>query len=261
MHIHSSHPNFTREQPHARNVSRRSHGFYHHRNDREQPHARNGVEAKSRVLPPPQLTGNSPHARNVSRRSHGLLPPPQRQGTATCTECVEAKSRSFTTTATTGNSHMHRMCRGEVTVFYHHRKDREQPHAQNVSRRSHGLLPQPQRQGTATCTECVEAKSRVLPPQQQGTATCTKVSRRSTSLLTRCDCHGGDSNPRPPGSDRNPGALPLSYHDLMSVRANFWSYIFKGQFYCVQVKILLTLKLLYLWWRNRLVKSFWAPKY
>ena len=149
-----------------------------------------------------------------------------------------------------GNSHMHGMCRGEVTVFYHHRNDREQPHAQNVSsevtvfyhhrndreqpharnvsRRSHGLLPQPQRQGTATCTECVEAKSRVLPPQQQGTATCTKVSRRSTSLLTRCDCHGGGFEPTTPRIRQDPGALPLSYHDLMSVRANFWSYIFQG---------------------------------
>ena len=151
--------------------------FYHHRNNREQP-----------------------HARNVSRRSHGLLPPPQRQGTATCTECVEAKSRVFTTTATTGNSRMHGMCRGEVTVFYHHRNDREQPHARNVSRRSHGLLP---------------------PPQQQGTATCTKVSRRSTSLLDQMRLPWGGFEPTSPRIRQDPGALPLSYHDLMSVRANF----------------------------------------
>ena len=133
------------------------------------------------------------------------------QGTATCTECVEAKSRSFTTTATTGNSHMHGMCRGKVTVFYHHRNNREQPHARNVSRRSHGLLPPPH----------VEAKSRVLPPQQQGTATCTKVSRRSTSLLDQMRLPWGGFEPTTPRIRQDPGALPLSYHDLMSVRANF----------------------------------------
>ena len=108
-----------------------------------------------------------------------------------------------------GNSHMHGMCRGEVTVFYHHRNNREQPHARNVSRRSHGLLPPPQQQGTATCTECVEAKSRSFtttattgnshmhgmcrgeghgflpPPQQQGTATCTEcVEAKSRSFTT-----------------------------------------------------------------------------
>ena len=199
MHIHSAHPT----SPGNSHMHEMCRGevtvFYHHRNDREQP-----------------------HARNVSRRSHGLLPPPQRQGTATCTECVEAKSRSFTTTATTGNSHMHGMCRGEVTVFYHHRNnreqhmhgmcrgevtvfyhhrnDREQPHARNVSRRSHGLLP---------------------PPQQQGTATCTKVSRRSTSLLDQMQLPWGGFEPTTPRIRQDPGALPLSYHDLMSVRANF----------------------------------------
>ena len=151
----------------------------------------------------------------------------------------------FTTTATTGNSHMHGMCRGEVTVFYHHRNDREQPHARNVwlfpvvavvvkpvTSPRHipcmWLFPvvavvvkPPQQQGTATCTECVEAKSRVLPPQQQGTATCTKVSRRSTSLLDQMRLPWGGFEPTTPRIRQDPGALPLSYHDLMSVRANF----------------------------------------